>query len=1021
MKRLALAFVCATWVVACSSTPAVIPTKNMDRPSDMTFVCLGLAPDDSSKLTGHPMTDCHVRGEADQDRPAWVNGRRALGTFAFIPNATRGELAVADMDTGRLLDLAPASSGYSLLPIGGDPESVTATQDGCWVATANRTTCDFTLIDPARVVLLAETFDRNAVSPVTGMGDSARSITTIETGTTHTKLHTTTGEIAFLPTESSESTCDKRLPTAIATFPGCDMVAVLDLSFEASTATIRSAYYVRSGKLEDAGNEPLCPVDCAISGSQEGSDGGLSANAQGADGGVSDGGGTIDPGASGNPGQLRLQALAVEPGGARVHVAGLHDTAITSFDITAGRLGNPSRFELSPWRADQSLGEPAGVTRLRLGIDPYATSTLADGSVVQGRFLDDNYKFLYAIANDDSIRVVEVTDSVPVECDVNVLPTPETIGRRCVPVGTARRRALALGPGLTVPTFTYPDQPKPMPKDIAFGNLIATDSDTNYNALSGEFGFLLGSNGQVYAIDTSTHAFREARDVGKAQSTDLLLSIAPQRSVVVSDQAFASTPSFGVQSGPMIKSSDNNGVATSWFGFPDPSGMISRFWDVTWEAALPDASRESGLVSSAGTVAASAGGLSDSGADFCSSGVRPGDVLMFAGCSTDSDCQPDNLFSCQVPVSGARGLCLPKDNVTRQRLTDRLECSRFFGSRLRYEVAAVGPTRLALNLKLDEVPKTTLNPCQTDRDCRPDPDHGLLAGTVPDGGSAEVFSCLEIRPRERRCVERCNQDGDCRPGNVCESVPGLSAGYDKLCVQAPPLDASCLPQPMTRYSVRAGNSYVVSASSVPRVRDRKASADRQSCDVVDTGNPEIVNRIPLSAPRCPDSFFAATTEVTEPSDVRARSAFSLPAGYNPCLYTTSAASQEAPTVFAFFENPQLRFALTNLDQYAGDLLSIHFEFQYGFVPLTVTIASYEILLTMPTRILTGPTMTPESPIRRNPPAAITYPYIYVMDQGRTALTPASRGQVLRINPRYGSSEIPTFDTAISGSTPFQLQ
>jgi hypothetical protein len=1005
MKRLALALSCATCVVSCSSTPTVIPTKNMDRPTDMTFVCLGLDPQDGSKLSGRPMSECHVRGESDYDqaRQSYANGRRVRGTFAFIPNATRGELAVADMDTGRLLDLGPASAGYSMLPIGGDPESIAATQDGCWVVTANRTTCDFTLVDPARIVLLAETFDRNTLSPITGAGDSVHRIGTVETGTTHSKLHSATGEIAFLPSGGAGTTCGETHPTAVATFPGCDMVAVLDFSFETSTATVRSAYYVRSGRFEDAGNEPVCPVDCATSDSQQGDGESPGLGAQSPDGGSSDGAGAVDAEAPATNGGLRLQALAVEPGGTRIHVASPRDTAITSFDIAGGRLVNPSRFEL--------VDKPAGITRLRLGVDPYATTTLADATVIQGRFLDDNHKFLYAIANDDSIRVVDITGPAPVECDVNVLPTAETSGMPCVPVGTARRRALARGPGLVAPRFTNPDLSPPLPRDIAFANLIPTDTDTNYNALSGAFGFLLASNGQVYPVDTATHSFRDIREIGASTRRDLLLSISPQRAVVVSDQAFASTPSFGASGGPMIKSFASDGAAASWFGFPDPTGMISRSWDVTWEAALPDASRESGVVRSAGTVASSAGALVDLGADFCSSGVRPGDILMFAGCSTDADCQPDNLVSCQVPVSGARGLCLPKDTAARQDLTARPECSRFMSSRLRYEIAAVGPTGLTLNLKLDEVPKTTLNPCQSHDDCRKDSDH-------------TGFECLEIRPQERRCVEQCQKDTDCRPGNVCQSVPGLSAPYDKLCVQAPPLDATCFPQPMTSYTVRAGNSYLVSGTSMPRIRDRKASANGLGCEVVDPGNPELVNRIPFSAPQCPDAFFpwkSASDPQPDVTGVRELSAFSLPQGYNPCLYTDPGDGSAPPTVLAFFENPQIRFALTNLDQYAGDLLSIHFEFQYGFEPLTVTISSYDILLTMPTRILTGPAMTPESPVRSNDAVHITYPYVYVMDQGRTALTPSSRGQVLRINPRSGSSEIPAFDTAISGSTPFQLQ
>jgi hypothetical protein len=155
------------------------------------------------------------------------------------------------------------------------------------------------------------------------------------------------------------------------------------------------------------------------------------------------------------------------------------------------------------------------------------------------------------------------------------------------------------------------------------------------------------------------------------------------------------------------------------------------------------------------------------------------------------------------------------------------------------------------------------------------------------------------------------------------------------------------------------------------------------------------------------------------------------AGSNPCLYqgphldegpgSADYVVPDDPHIRAFFQNPQIRFVLTNLDAYVGDLLALHFELQYGFVPLTVQIPSYEVQLTMGTQIITGPTKTPESPIRQNLLNAFSYPYLYVVDQGRTALTPGSRGQVLRINPRAGSNEIASFDTTLSGSTPFQLQ
>jgi hypothetical protein len=149
---------------------------------------------------------------------------------------------------------------------------------------------------------------------------------------------------------------------------------------------------------------------------------------------------------------------------------------------------------------------------------------------------------------------------------------------------------------------------------------------------------------------------------------------------------------------------------------------------------------------------------------------------------------------------------------------------------------------------------------------------------------------------------------------------------------------------------------------------------------------------------------------------------SAQAGANPCLYqgVHTDGDKDAEHVRAFFQNPQIRFVLTNLDRYAGDLLAISFKFKDGFSPLTVT-TSYDVQLTMGTRIIVGPTKTPESPIRHDSTVEIAYPYIYVVDQGRTALTAASRGQVLRINPRAGSNELATFDSTTSGSTPFQLQ
>jgi hypothetical protein len=126
-------------------------------------------------------------------------------------------------------------------------------------------------------------------------------------------------------------------------------------------------------------------------------------------------------------------------------------------------------------------------------------------------------------------------------------------------------------------------------------------------------------------------------------------------------------------------------------------------------------------------------------------------------------------------------------------------------------------------------------------------------------------------------------------------------------------------------------------------------------------------------------------------------------------------------VKAIFQNPQIRFVLTNLDQYGGDSLTTRMDFIGGFMAATVAIPSYDVGLTQPIRIFTGPGQLPDSPVITETDSQISYPYVYVLDQGRTALTPNSRGQILRINARKGDSAVVTFDPTQSGTTPFQVQ
>ena len=301
------------------------------------------------------------------------------------------------------------------------------------------------------------------------------------------------------------------------------------------------------------------------------------------------------------------------------------------------------------------------------------------------------------------------------------------------------------------------------------------------------------------------------------------------------------------------------------------------------------------------------------------------------------------------------------------------------------------------------------------------------------------------------------------PGSLGPRLPDETGA--RYCVEAPPLDLACWPQPGNRYHVNVGTSFLISGSSLP---DLKTTTVVNGQCQLDPNDPALADRIPLSAPACAtidgvvpidnlsmnstNAIGAANTEIalfgqlTPPAAGTAATPNPpytpvTPPGPNPCLYQDFSYDDPASIVStpstgtadggagnsvskkpikAIFQNPQIRFVMTNLDQYGGDSLTTSMTLIGGFVPATVVVPSYDIALTQPLRIYTGPTQLPESPVITNSANTVSYPYLYVLDQGRTALTPGSR-QIVRINARKGDTAVTTFDPASSGTTPFQIQ
>ncbi len=1038
----------AALLLSCGAQPTIVPTRNLERPSDMTFVCLnatGATGQNTGVVSGRPMTACHPPGDKDPTVTDYAD--RGLGTFALVTNTARGEVAVIDMDAGRLLDLDPLLPGFNMVPVGLLPESLAASPDGCRALTANRGSCDLTLLDPSRLLAAKLRGHRSS----TGIGSPTQ---TIVPRTRSGRLRVAPGEVVFLPqtlpsgvdiTEgrmlcdaSGARDGDKTVPwRALVTFPACDLLALIDLP----SGEITSSLYIRPTGLVPAGADPVCPTEC----------GGLAAAEATADAGAA--------AMTDVPKTLHIAPMALLPDGSRVYVGGTDAPFIAAVDVMADGLHAPATGGLIPLHEDA-----LGTTRLRLSVDPYTSlGKNADG------FLGSRGEFLYAFARDGSVRVLLVGPRGPAlpveqECDVNG-ETPPTVVRDqdaetgCIPwsdgPGARRRKPFAQGPGIRVPVSSEVDVPPPIPRDIAFARLVvpgeftvATDPD---RTIDGAFGFLLTSSGQVYLTNLAptlrmgesvpyTHSFRDANfsAVNANGKGAPRLDTEPIQNFTATSVPFATRVTFPskVQSprieNPYIATTSMTKDSNPWITFPDPSAVVPQRWTVIWEDILPGSNRSSGTVEPAGGGGPGAGAVIDAGGDFCGTGVLPGDVVTFVGCTVDTDCGPLGTARCYQEAPGAPGMCFSNERVRNDALVR--SCLRASNSRRRYEVIRATPTRLDLGLKFDEVPKPSVAPCATDKDCQPDQVHGpALSGSDTLG-----FECKSLAPDQpMRCVKRCGSkvaaggvpipnDRLCRNGHVCEDV-GAPSDVGPICVEGPPLQAACA-QDRVRYRVQAGRSYLVLGGAQPRVPAVKTIGGL--CTLDPARNPNMTNRIPIGpfpkewarAPRCADvpgnQDVPLATIVTRPPTTESGVG-------NPCFFVGAngdegAAGSEATHVKVLFQNQQIRFVMTNLEQYPGDAASIAFDVAGGFIPEIVG-SSGDATVTLGNRIVTSPLQTPESPGRPQGEATATYlsfPYLYVVDQGRSSS--GSRGQILRLNPRTGTLGIGRFDSQFNRST-FPIQ
>jgi hypothetical protein len=153
---------------------------------------------------------------------------------------------------------------------------------------------------------------------------------------------------------------------------------------------------------------------------------------------------------------------------------------------------------------------------------------------------------------------------------------------------------------------------------------------------------------------------------------------------------------------------------------------------------------------------------------------------------------------------------------------------------------------------------------------------------------------------------------------------------------------------------------------------------------------------------------------------------------SPCLVGTAAAGTSPtdppkPPLRVLFQNREIRFVLANVDAYLGDEEQITFDVHGGFQPDQVIIPT-TIDINTPNRIVLGPLDSQGQAADLG--ATHEFPYMFVIDQRRlgslAAGVGATRGQVLRINPRRATttdtnSLLPIYDDPVSTGNLWPVQ
>ena len=775
-------------ILGCGETTSTPPSQlNLDRPTDMTFACVGglrIIPDsrpdqtmgdpnDEVLLSAMPTTACEIRsGDHETGTPVPVppgqddltaDGGVPVGSafwFSFILQSGPGTVAIAQFQTKpstafagadvSVLDADPLTPTKNSISIGEDPIAIATDRTGCKVVTANAGSCDLSVLDVTTAV------DSNPATPI----DVRRLAVTTPNGTP------VRAKPAAMVAEPQLDVIGKKCADTASgimyiAYPSCHIVAAVDTAdgklvggIQYDAAGVATA--IAAGDLDAVGGS--CVDECS--------------------GGAAPSDGT-------RPVTLDLEK---DPRTAnrRLIIGADNSASITVVELADTDSLPESMFQIA-------LEDPTGT----LGINEVSLSPQIGMGGELNQIDDDiapggQFQFVYAITTDRSVRVADVLD-VKKECDTQVdsryLRSITDVRRlSCLPVGdptTPPRRAGSRGPGIQLVGDVIP-----MSVDIIKSEALEGDGRNpgEPGRLVGYFAVIGASNGGVFIVNVDDDDRSDIFSSIRPLLTPMSLQVAHQLRDAIGNRGQLATTEVngitealcdvdgpeditGVLEGgtrttatparnipfntyapekasqlPGFRQFKCEGIDTTKavtelqftapeavrdLVYPDLGGTrTEEAWSLIWEGAvsldkLDSAVDGPAIRESEMRIDGSGLHLVDGSKPFCTTGVERFDLVQMRGCDLQfGDTDCPTGYRCFVhPNSQLQGIGACLLEDEADRLVDT--CQDFLTSLRRYTVGATKSGDLQLLPRRHTLRTTPVDGCESDTQCQALADYAL--------------------------------------------------------------------------------------------------------------------------------------------------------------------------------------------------------------------------------------------------------------------------------------------------------